>query len=483
MKIFMGCIAWRQIEQAHHSSVIELFQECGKRGIEIVQGNVVGDALVSRARSLAASAFLRSDCDVLLSIDSDIWFRAEDAIELCEQALAGHDIIGALYMTRNIQTQPAMMLPNEPVVFAPGQKPFEAQFVSTGFCAVTRVPFAALSKTLPHCHKTWRQGGQDASFWPFYMPFTMEWPEDGHIYLSEDWAFCQRAKEAGFKLWVHPGLRVGHIGSYMYTLEDLLRPERARPQPLKLERSPQGKLVTQFMKQVAPDLHSLPGDVAAYLNIEKPEKLAQELAQGKQQLSQLWETKPETETEKAFYHRGDVGHAFLLDLASWHLREPMLSILTDNLMPLANKGWKILDHGSGIGTMALMLASGNQVDCLEPNRYMRKFTEWRANRLGREISFVNKLNGAGGYDLAISFNVLEHVPDPKVTAKELVTALKPGGLLFADASFANDSPLHHICESDPQGAQCWRDEGLERINNLWWRKPGKGTSDGTEDRK
>jgi len=405
----------------------------------------------------------------MLSIDSDIWFRPEDAIALCEKALDGHDIIGGLYMTRSIKTQPAMMLPDAPVVFAPGEKPFETQFVSTGFCAVSRAPLEALSKTLPHCHQTWRQGGQDTSFWPFYMPFVIEWPEDGYIYLSEDWAFCQRAKEAGFNLWVHPGVRVGHIGSYMYTLEDLLRPDRALPQPLKLERGPQGELTTHFMKPIPLEVQTLPGDVATYLDIKKPEKLKQELAKGTIRLAQLWEAQP-SQDEGAFYRRGDVGRALLLDLASWHTRDPMLRILGDELPPYAGKGWRILDHGSGIGTMALILANGNDVDCVEPNRYMRKFTEWRAGRMGRKINF----DLTDCYDMAISWHVLEHVSNPEAIAKEIVGALMPGGLLFTDADFTNDGqhPMHHVSQDDPQGSHFWRELGLARLGNFWWRKEG-----------
>jgi len=88
---------------------------------------------------------------------------------------------------------------------------------------------------------------------------------DGHIYLSEDWAFCQRAKEAGFKLWVYPGIRVGHYGSYMYTLEDLIRPERPLPQPLKFDRQPNGNLDIQGFGYIAPEIYSLPADLASYL--------------------------------------------------------------------------------------------------------------------------------------------------------------------------------------------------------------------------
>lgn len=478
MKIYLGSVAWRQVEQGHHSSVVQLFLECARRGIEIREGSVVGDALVSRARSLAASAFLRSDCDILLSIDSDIWFRPEDAIELCEQALAGHDVIGALYMTRAIKTQPAMMLPDEPIVFAAGQGPVGAQFISTGFTAVTRAPFEALAKTLPLCHQTWRQGNQDTSFWPFYMPFTIPWEGDGHIYLSEDWAFCQRAKEAGFKLWVYPGIRVGHYGSYMYTLEDLIRPERPLPQPLKFDRQPNGNLDIQGFGYIAPEIYSLPADLASYLYISKPEELMAEIAKGKLALAELWEKKPTGQSDLQFYRRKDVGQAYIRDLGLWHINPKIAQLFSGNLASYKNKGLRILDFGSGIGTTALMLSEGNEVDCLEPNWTLRDFTEYRAKRHGRRIGFITGDLPKGSHDLALCIHVLEHLEKPEEAAAKIHAALKPGGLLFTESDFTDDdggSPMHHISE-DKLGAHYWNDLGMKRVSTYWWRKPN-----GTED--
>src|SRR3990167_3943027 len=117
--------------------MIKLHELCYKRGIEVVDGVVRGDALIERSRSIAASHFLRSDCDVMLSIDSDIWFRPQDAIALCEKALAGHEIIGAIYSTRNLHSQPALMLiDDKEVVFSPESQPEEARYIPTGFTAV-----------------------------------------------------------------------------------------------------------------------------------------------------------------------------------------------------------------------------------------------------------------------------------------------------------------------------------------------------------
>ena len=241
MKLFLGSVLYRNVGVAYAESMALLQRELDKRRLTFTYGAVSGDALISRSRSIVASAFLRSDADVLLTIDSDIWFRPQDAIALCEKAM-GLNIVAALYMTRSLQTQPAIMLADDAVTFAADQQPVKAQFLSTGFMAVHRSVFSKLSETLPHCHQGWNDRGQDTSFQPFYMPYTIPWEGDGHVYLSEDWAFCQRAKDAGFDLWLDPSIRLGHMGAAMFTLEDFLRQPKPAAQPIKLQRNGDGVL-------------------------------------------------------------------------------------------------------------------------------------------------------------------------------------------------------------------------------------------------
>ena len=249
MKLYLGSTVWRTEETGFSQSMRQLWLELTKQGTEFTDGTVVGDALVSRARSIIASAFLRTDADVMLSIDSDIWFRPEDAIRIAELAMS-KDIVAALYMTRNLSTQPALMLPEgEEIIFAADSQPTEVPFVSTGFVAVHRRVFERLSKDLPLCHKGWEDRGADTSFWPFYMPFTIPWEGDGHMYLSEDWAFCQRARDVGFDCWLDPSIRLGHLGQVMYTLEDLIRVPKPAPKVLRLKREAGGNLQTTAIEE------------------------------------------------------------------------------------------------------------------------------------------------------------------------------------------------------------------------------------------
>lgn len=240
-KLYIGRSVWRQEETQHVKCMIDLVRYLDANKIDFIDGTVPGDALISRSRSIVASCFLRSDADVLIQIDTDIVFKPEDVVRIAHEA-ERHGVACGLYMTRNIATQPAALLPDSEITFAPGRPPVEVPFGSTGFMAIHRRVFKRLAEDLPLCHQTWESNGQSIAFWPFYMPYVIEWPVDGYMYLSEDWAFCQRAKDAGFKVFLDPSIRLGHVGSYTYTLEDLARPPRSAPAPMQLRRGEDGTL-------------------------------------------------------------------------------------------------------------------------------------------------------------------------------------------------------------------------------------------------
>ena len=250
MRIFLGSVAWRNAEIQHMQSMLQLWNHLSEQKIDFQDGTVVGDALISRSRSIVASAFLRSNCDVLLTIDSDIWFRPQDAVKLAEEAFRYH-MIGSMYVTRSAtRPQPAVLLPDEPVYFDDSAKPLTVRFISTGFMAVHRSVFERVSKTLPMCHKGWNDQGSDTSFWPFYMPFVLPDDHEENLYLSEDWAFCERARQAGYKIWLDPSIRLGHVGNYMFTNEDLAREARHDPAPMRLTREPGGALTSDILEPV-----------------------------------------------------------------------------------------------------------------------------------------------------------------------------------------------------------------------------------------
>jgi ubiquinone/menaquinone biosynthesis C-methylase UbiE len=115
-------------------------------------------------------------------------------------------------------------------------------------------------------------------------------------------------------------------------------------------------------------------------------------------------------------------------------------------------GRRILDLGSGMGgaCVALMLEGAAPL-AFEYNREYCEIVKLRAERYGLPLPIVN---GAGerlpfddaSFDMAICWDVVEHVQDPELLLAELARVLRPGGrvLLTVINRYAFRDPHYHM---------------------------------------
>lgn len=215
MKVYLGSIAWRGYEYNYARSLVMLM----KKYPQVAVLPQVGDALVERSRSIVATHFLReTDADVLLTIDSDISFNPDQAMHICQQAHDLGAIVVGAYNTRSFdKKKPTSELwPGQQVVFGNDPTPVAIQYGASGFMAISRKVLEALAEKMPllHANESWQ-------FYPFYHTEIVEDSLAGPILLSEDFAFCAKAREAGFDTYLNPAVRLGHMGDHIYTLEDM----------------------------------------------------------------------------------------------------------------------------------------------------------------------------------------------------------------------------------------------------------------------
>jgi hypothetical protein len=195
------------------ASVIALLQEnfgaVGAMGdLDLRFVTLANEALISRGRNSIATKFLESDCEYLLSIDSDIEFPAS-AVE----RLVAHDkdVIAAPYTIKGtprlwtVRFIEGMMPP-----FLEGVLP--VRYVSGGFVLVKRRVFEALADDAPRYFNKgqWHRN--------FYQPYVHEVIPGEPEYLPEDWAFCQRARDKGFEVFCDFDIELTHWGMNGYTM-------------------------------------------------------------------------------------------------------------------------------------------------------------------------------------------------------------------------------------------------------------------------
>lgn len=222
MKIVLAPVTYRYLEKLTAWGIGQLLSCPEPKFFQV--GNTP-DAEIARARSQVASDFLRTESyDALMFLDDDIAFSPADAVKLAKHIENGKDIVGGAYVTKSpVPNLASRLYDHQTVSFTPEAKAVEIMYLAAGFSMISRKVFQKLSERLPLCFAGMTSA---KSFWPFYQ--TMLKSSRNRIlgkkqteYLSEDFAFCERARDAGFKIWLDPSIRLKHIGAYAYTLEDM----------------------------------------------------------------------------------------------------------------------------------------------------------------------------------------------------------------------------------------------------------------------
>ncbi len=141
----------------------------------------------------------------------------------------------------------------------------------------------------------------------------------------------------------------------------------------------------------------------------------------------------------------------------------------------APRGLAILMLGDGTGNDSLYLvARGYAVDYFDvPGGRTFEFARRRfesAGVLGRSVRLVSD-SGAiqpGGYDAVLSFEVLEHLPDPRSAIRDMAGFLRPGGIALITEAFGRVTrvvPTHLAANGrfDGRTAFLFRRHGLSLI--------------------
>ena len=182
---------------------------------------VAGFAAIDQGRNQIATDALLDGFAETMWVDADVGFdpAAVDALRKHAQPL-----VGGIYPQKGRRTLATHLLPGTgAVTFGAGGGLTEVLYSATGFLHVRREVYAATrdALALPVCNE--RFGKPTV---PWFQPAVIP-SGAGDWYLAEDYAFCDRAKRAGFRVWADTSLRLWHYGSYGYGWEDAGRaPER-----------------------------------------------------------------------------------------------------------------------------------------------------------------------------------------------------------------------------------------------------------------
>ena len=204
-------------------SLAQFAQAAQQHGVSLHIGSICGCSVVSRARNLLTQDMLDSECTDLMFIDADINFEAADIFRLMAWTSdPKKGIVAGVPRTRSTNKTYIATLDydeNEELTMN-GMGLVRAKRVATAFMMVRRDVF----ETLDAAHPEWRYYDERTKRTvPCMFDFMLT--EEG--YVGEDYLFCDRAREAGFEVWVDPTIKLGHMGVQEYEGEfgrDVLYP-------------------------------------------------------------------------------------------------------------------------------------------------------------------------------------------------------------------------------------------------------------------
>jgi hypothetical protein len=205
----------------------EGLRELERRGYPIRR--VRGFSAIDQGRNQMASDALHDGFAETMWIDTDIGFTADSVDRLRFLDLP---IAAGLYPQPGARSLACKLLPEtDELVFGEKGGLVEVLYVAAGFLHVRRATYVAIRDklALPLCNTRFGRG-----VWPFFQPLAAEEEmvtivasandstarQVRHRYLTDDYAFCHRARQAGFNIMADTTIRLWRTGSYGFGWED-----------------------------------------------------------------------------------------------------------------------------------------------------------------------------------------------------------------------------------------------------------------------
>jgi hypothetical protein len=200
-----------QVNSAFMHSMMDLYPYAVQNGMPFTFETLPNCSLISLGRSMMLNRAMQDpDWTHLMFIDADIRFRPE---YIHSMILDDKDIVGGFYPKKGL-----------PVDYASSPAPdgeetehlFETIFCATGFLLIKRHVIEAMVEHYRDELKFTYQGMENAVH--LFHPIIDK--EKDHLFLTEDYSFCHRARAIGFKCWMSKRFELPHIGVFEFSAEN-----------------------------------------------------------------------------------------------------------------------------------------------------------------------------------------------------------------------------------------------------------------------
>lgn len=217
--VYLNVCSRRSPEWGMIIRVQQAMQHAMQNGISVSLAPRVGESLICRARANSLIDFMDTKCDYLMTLDDDIEIPDNTITKLVQN---DKDLCGGFYRLKNDRAAHTAVrmpverkgeIPDFPQMFKEGLL-VPAVYLSTGCKLVRRNVIEKMWKHHTDLH--YKQNLTLKQGCALYLPYIYK-----EEYLSEDWAFCQRALDLGFEVWADASIRCGHWGLIKYDFEEV----------------------------------------------------------------------------------------------------------------------------------------------------------------------------------------------------------------------------------------------------------------------
>jgi hypothetical protein len=299
--------------------------------------------------------------------------------------------------------------------------------------------------------------------YPFFMPMTYD-KEGTWEYLSEDWAFCERARNLGHKTYVASTVLVGHLGERIYWVNDLFQKTSDTTYAVVTEGlSHKSEMINDMAVFRGAD----PRDIAESLSGRNP----------MQELVDEWTKVGPTTSEEVVNFWSNSEQA--LDALAMHrISEGFRARLQPAIDIVHLSEGPILDVGGGLGDFSIAAKNNERNPIyLEQEGQIKNFAISRLRRRRMNvplIASIDQLRTTDGHrivaEAAVAVDSL-NICHPK-TANQLIkqafNCLAPGGNMYVSSCQKEGWPF--CLTSDSQIEKMMTDAGFLGGPTMW-QKP------------
>lgn len=190
---------------AYTTSLLATIALLGANGLHVQPFFVMCNAIISFARAVALKRFMDSGAEHLFFIDSDLAWDAKGALEIVKSP---HEFVMGVYPAKTPEHNKVFQTRN--IWETPTQNYVECDGGPGGFMRIKRSAIEKMIAAYPELTKPYKVENATGERVKLHYLFENILTDDAP--LGEDYAFCERWRKIGGKIFIYPNIDFIHYG-------------------------------------------------------------------------------------------------------------------------------------------------------------------------------------------------------------------------------------------------------------------------------